>query len=235
MRNFKFSIITVVKNDPGNLEITLKSILDQECSNYELIVIDGNSGDETLKVLKKYRNNIDVLITEPDKGIYDAMNKGIKLANGEWLHFLNAGDSYFSKDVLNKIASFDTNVDCNLIYTLYEQQNSIIGANFSQSYFIRNMYCHQAIFYSRKLFNNSFFDETLTYCADYKHILQNWGKIIPVYIPEVTITYLGGGLSAKSENIYGLRKERFMSSLHADFSVIYKSMAIIYTFIRRII
>lgn len=86
------SIITVVYNDVLGIEKTLLSVIEQTALNFEFIVIDGKSVDGTLDVVKKYLDSIDILISEPDKGLYDAMNKGLSVASGKWIFFLNSRD-----------------------------------------------------------------------------------------------------------------------------------------------
>jgi len=93
MFQFKFSIITVVKNDEINLEKTIKSIIKQrELNDVEYIVIDGKSNDRTIEIINKYKKHINKFVSEPDKGIYDAMNKGINLSTGDIIGICNSGD-----------------------------------------------------------------------------------------------------------------------------------------------
>ena len=94
MKNKKklLSIITVVKNDVHNIEKTIKSIISQKNKKIEYIIIDGNSNDGTYQIINKYKKKIDKLVTEKDNGIYHAMNKGIKFANGKYIGFCNSGD-----------------------------------------------------------------------------------------------------------------------------------------------
>ena len=95
MEKNKISIITVVKNSSNTIEKTIKSVLAQEYSNLEYNIIDGESTDGTLEVIKKYKENISLFLSEKDNGIWDAMNKGIKLATGDLIGFLNSGDIYY--------------------------------------------------------------------------------------------------------------------------------------------
>jgi glycosyltransferase involved in cell wall biosynthesis len=101
--NFKISIITVVYNGKEYLEETIKSVIDQDFKDFEYIVVDGKSTDGTVDVIKKHEKYIDKWVSEKDRGIYDAMNKGSKSARGEYLYFLNAGDYFCDKNVLKKI------------------------------------------------------------------------------------------------------------------------------------
>lgn len=99
----KVSVITVVRNDKEHIESTLNSLFVQDYPNIEYIVIDGASTDGTLEILEKYRSKIDYLISEPDNGIYDAMNKGISLSYGDYIGFLNSGDEYADSRVFSTI------------------------------------------------------------------------------------------------------------------------------------
>jgi len=96
----KFSIITVTYNAAKVLEDTIQSIVTQTYKNLEYIIVDGGSTDETLDIIHKYQEHITTVISEPDQGLYDAMNKGIKLATGDYLCFLNAGDGLHEDDTL---------------------------------------------------------------------------------------------------------------------------------------
>mgnify|MGYP001202832770 CR=1 FL=1 len=102
MQKNLLSIITVVKNDEQNIQKTIKSIISQKNINYEYIIIDGKSTDNTLKKIRKYKSKINKIISKKDNGIYDAMNKGIKVANGDVIVFCNSGD-FFYKNSLQKV------------------------------------------------------------------------------------------------------------------------------------
>ena len=105
MDNPKISVVTVVYNSEALIENTVKSIINQSYSHIEYIVVDGGSTDGTIDILNRYKKNISTLISEPDHGIYDAMNKGIRLATGDFLVFINSGDKFSSHDILEKIFS----------------------------------------------------------------------------------------------------------------------------------
>ena len=122
----KISVITVVYNDKEGLEKTIQSVLSQTYGNVEYIVVDGRSTDGTVDVIKKYEQEIDIWVSEPDEGIYDAMNKGIKMASGEWLNFMNAGDVFYDENVLFKAFSIDIK-NKEFMYSDYWQSDKTDG------------------------------------------------------------------------------------------------------------
>ncbi len=112
MSQFKFSIITVVKNDEKNLEKTIKSILSQKnFDEIEYIIIDGKSNDNTFKIIDKYQKKIDKVISEADNGIYDAMNKGIKLSSGKIIGICNSGDTLYPDGIEHLKKKFNEDYD----------------------------------------------------------------------------------------------------------------------------
>jgi len=119
------SIVTVVYNDAKNIENTIVSVLNQNYPFIEYIVIDGNSTDGTVEIINKYSGKLACAISEPDSGIYYAMNKGVENASGEWIHFLNSGDTYCNPDILsaifnNKESCLTPSVSDGSRYTYYE-------------------------------------------------------------------------------------------------------------------
>lgn len=99
----KISVITVVRNDVAHIEQTMLSVLEQSYPNVEYIVIDGGSTDGTVDIIKKYADRLAYWVSEPDGGIYPAMNKGLKHATGEWVNFMNSGDSFADHRVLEDV------------------------------------------------------------------------------------------------------------------------------------
>ncbi|EHQ27836.1 glycosyltransferase family 2 protein [Mucilaginibacter paludis] len=110
----RLSIITIVYNNVRHIERTILSVLNQTYKNIEYIVIDGLSTDGTLDVINRYRDSIAVVVSEKDKGIYDAMNKGIEIATGDYILFMNSGDELFAADTVEKV--FATEPDADIYY-----------------------------------------------------------------------------------------------------------------------
>jgi len=110
----KISVVTVVKNRDSVIENTILSVLNQDYFNLEYVVVDGDSQDNTPSIIQKYISQIDKYIREPDQGIYDAMNKGAKVASGEWIIYINAGDYFYRSDSLSKLTNF-LNSDADVI------------------------------------------------------------------------------------------------------------------------
>lgn len=141
------SIITVVFNGKEHLEETILSVLNQTYDNIEYIIIDGASTDGTLDIIKKYEDKIDYWVSEKDKGIYDAMNKGINLANGEWLNFMNAGDKFYNDDTLEGVLKENIidQADCIYSNTIFSD-GSIFVCDIK-----KNRVIHQALIYKKDL------------------------------------------------------------------------------------
>ena len=118
----RLSIITIVYNNVADIERTLQSVINQSYKNIEYIVIDGGYTDGTLEILTKHKANIQQLVSEPDKGIYDAMNKGLALATGDYVLFMNSGDELFASDTVEKV--FASGDDADIYYGETEMINA---------------------------------------------------------------------------------------------------------------
>ncbi|OGH96489.1 MAG: hypothetical protein A2039_09085 [Candidatus Melainabacteria bacterium GWA2_34_9] len=170
----KISVITVCYNEAATIEKTLESIFNQTYQNIEFIVIDGGSTDGTLDIIEKYKDKIAYFVSEPDEGIYNAMNKGIKASSGEVLYFLNANDTLYSDDVLETVVSVFEKGNYDFVYgninLLYPEKNKIKKHNKDINYYtlLSLQICHQAIFYKKSLFDRfGLYDENFFIAADH--------------------------------------------------------------------
>ena len=149
----KISIITVCYNAEKVIENTILSVINQEYNNYEYIIIDGNSKDNTTEIIKKYSNRITYWISEADNGIYHAMNKGIKKSSGDYLIFMNAGDTFYNNKVLAEIFSENQSKDIISGIALTGNEKKWLPAkeiDLCLMYFYTTGLCHQATFIKKE-------------------------------------------------------------------------------------
>ncbi|MGE8377019.1 MAG: glycosyltransferase family 2 protein [Sphingobacterium sp.] len=166
--NSLVSIITVVFNGSHSIEKSIQSVLRQVNKNYQYIIIDGGSTDGTVDIIKVYRDKIHAFISEPDKGIYDAMNKAIGLANGRYLYFLGADDYLNDKFVtarLEKLASGDDDLIMGKVKYI---SGGIVSPRFNCMLFLHNSVHHQGTFYNSRCFENFRYDISYRLISDYE-------------------------------------------------------------------
>lgn len=199
------SIITVVYNGEEYLEETMQSVLNQSYENVEYIIIDGGSTDGTVEIIKKYECKISYWVSEQDAGIYDAMNKGIDLANGDWISFMNAGDVFYTKDTVSD--SFKVSVeDVDLIYgdveVLYPTFSRFQKAGSLQKLWTGMKFSHQAMFTKTSLLKKLKFNTIYKVTADFDFIYYLWSNNYKFkYLNLVISTVDSGGLSDLSRII----------------------------------
>ncbi|WP_150468046.1 glycosyltransferase family 2 protein [Francisella sp. SYW-9] len=203
------SVITVVYNAKELLEETILSVLNQSYQNVEYIIVDGGSTDGTLDIIKKYQDHINQYVSEPDHGIYDAMNKGIALAKGKWLNFMNAGDRFYSNDVLEKVFDQEFLQDINVVYGNTDIGHKIL--KYKPDLNLKDMalgmrLCHQSTFY--KLNDSIKYNLKYRICADQDFTMQYFklGKKSK-YLDIVISKYDLDGIS--SQNLNKILKEKF--------------------------
>ncbi len=207
----KVSIITAILNNKELIEDCINSVLNQPCQNIEYIVIDGGSTDGTLEIIKKYKDKISKWISEPDKGIYDGLNKGIRLATGDIVGFLHTDDFYAHDKVIETVVSNmeKYNVDScygDLLYVDKNNTNKIIRYWKSQPYrdglFKKGwMPPHPTFFVKKEVYEKyGYFNTDFKIASDYELMLRflHKYKISTCYIPEVLIKMRLGGASNRS-------------------------------------
>lgn len=201
------TIITVSYNAVKDIENTILSVLNQTYPNIEYIIIDGGSTDGTLDIIKKYQDKITYWVSEPDKGIYDAMNKGALKATGMWLNFMNAGDTFYNEQVLEEVFKDKDCDNADVIYGdvvyIHPDREDIRKAAPLKRIKVGIPFCHQSAFVKTKLQQKYLFDTTYKICADYNffHTLQKKGCSFK-YKEQIIAKYLAGGFSSNTIPLY---------------------------------
>ena len=170
------SIITINYNNREGLQRTIDSVLAQTWKDFEWIVIDGGSTDGSRELIEQYHKHFAYWCSEPDKGVYNAMNKGIARAKGEYLNFMNSGDTFYEEETLKKVFNKSRNAD-----VLYGDCMQVFGnrtelSRYPQCMELYALYgrpiCHQTMMIRSQLLKDSGYDESYRICADYKHSLE---------------------------------------------------------------
>jgi glycosyltransferase involved in cell wall biosynthesis len=214
------SVITVVYNGEATIEATIRSVVEQEYKGLEYIVIDGGSTDGTVAIIRKYESRISWWKSESDKGIYDAMNKGIELAKGDWINFMNAGDIFASNEVLNLFEGRVTDAD--VIYgdaiIQYPGFTTLWKKTALAEMWKRSPFCHQASFVKSSVMRKYKFDLAYRIGSDFDlfyRIYLDGGKFS--CIEKVICVYdLIDGISEKNRSLSLQEQKR--SVLEKNFS-----------------
>lgn len=214
------SIITIVYNDKKHIERTLLSVLNQNYAHIEYIVVDGGSTDGTLAILNQYASRFQTFISEQDQGIYDAMNKGLAHATGDYVLFMNSGDEIYSTDTLSNIFHANTNADIYYGETeMIDDWGNSLGRRRHKSPSVFNLasfkygmsVCHQAIYIKRSLCG--YYNLKYTLSADIEWIMRALEQAQSVVnTRQYVAKYLVGGMS-KAKHWQSL-KERFVIMVH---------------------
>jgi glycosyltransferase involved in cell wall biosynthesis len=192
------SIVLAVYNARDSIEKSILGILEQDYPKVELIVIDGASDDGTLDILETYMHSIQKLISEPDHGVYDAFNKGIQAAQGDWIYFIGAGDYFFEKTTISKV--FSKQPQGKFLYgnVLKGSRKKPYDGEFHKLKYCRKNICHQSIFYHRDLFQQiGTFDTKYPLLADWAFNIKCFSSrsANPTFIDIIIAAYEGGGIS----------------------------------------
>ena len=203
--NTLVSIVTVCYNAVATIEQTILSVINQTFTNIEYIIIDGGSNDGTVEIIKKYSKKITVWVSEPDKGIYDAMNKGIELATGQWINFMNSGDLFYNSNTLEDIFGNKV-INADIVYgdrfskcsfgEFYHKVDSLDKFNKFFPLF------HQSTFIKTEVAKNNKFNLNYKICADYNQLYQLYKNNYSFYyIPiGMSICECENGVSTIIEN-----------------------------------
>lgn len=227
----KISIITVCLDAKDTIEETFVSIISQTYKNFEYIIIDGASSDGTLEIIDKYKENISYLLSEPDKGVYEAMNKGLKKATGDFIFFLNANDTFYNEKVLEIVVRIlSENPDKKLLFgdvsRIYRDKKNLEKETYEKVkdvfYFINSNICHQCIFYHKSLFKQfGQYSNEYQIFADWdfntKCLVQN--RVPSLYVPILISQFQMGGICTdreKYKEIYKHENELIIKKYYSN-------------------
>lgn len=241
----KISIITVCYNSDKTIEDTLKSVVSQTYKDIEYIVIDGGSKDKTLDIINQYKIHIDFWVSEPDKGLYDAINKGIQKATGDFVGIINSDDVFYENDTIEKIAKYITeNPDLDAVTgdIIQHKNNRIIRKYSSEDWTpeklkIGFMPPHPSIFIKTNLFQQfGYYREDYKIGADYELIVRYFlkNKISYKYSGIITTSMAVGGASSSGLKSYKMiTKEIKKAFQHNDIK--YNSLKVKFRFLWKIL
>jgi glycosyltransferase involved in cell wall biosynthesis len=205
----KISIITVCYNAGSTLEDTIKSVINQDYENIEYILVDGKSSDNTSDILSKYEQNFDILISEKDNGIYDAINKGIRISTGEIIGILNADDVFYNSQIISLIAKAfksNPNINCTIGDIVFQNESNHIVRKYSSKNWSTakfewgympphpSFYCKRKIYFKYGLYNTNF-----KIAADYELLIRflEVNKTSFIYLPMIFVKMKVGGVSTR--------------------------------------
>lgn len=212
----KVTVVTAVLNDAGHIEQTILSVISQTDIEIEYIIVDGGSKDGTLELIGKYKDKISLLISEPDRGVYDAMNKGIKYSTGDFVYFLNSGDVLLNPSILSKIKLEELKEKNAIIYgNVIVAYGNIEALEKPRPFFNSKMkfkgigICHQSMFFPGELIRNEKYDLSYNIAADYDLAYRLWRKGTEFLYKDITIAKYdwGKGISSNPYKLLDVYRE----------------------------
>lgn len=241
----KISIITVCYNSAATIEKTILSVASQTYKNIEYIIVDGNSKDNTLGIIQNHQDKISKWISEPDTGLYDAMNKGVAMALGDIIGILNSDDTFNANTVIQDVVNFHirNNIDASVGNIMQHRENGKVVRIYSSKYWnpeklkIGFMPPHPSIFFKKNLFNKfGNYDLGFKIGADYELITRFFLKnnIKWKYSGITTTAMLVGGLSSSGSSSYKLITKEIQKALSMN-GVSYSSFKINMRFLWKIV
>ena len=212
----KVTVVTAVLNDAGHIEQTILSVISQTDIEIEYIIVDGGSKDGTLELIGKYKDKISLLISESDRGVYDAMNKGIKYSTGDFVYFINSGDVLLNPSILSKIKLEELKEKNAIIYgNVVVAYGNIEALEKPRPFFNSKMkfkgigICHQSMFFPGILIRNEKYDLSYKIAADYDLVYRLWRKGTEFLYRDITIAKYdwGKGISSNPYKLLDVYRE----------------------------
>ncbi|WP_246275903.1 glycosyltransferase family 2 protein [Methanolobus zinderi] len=199
-------MITACFNSEQFIEETIQSVLDQSYPDIEYIIVDGRSSDGTMEIVKRYEDSISKIISEPDEGVYDAMNKGIQNSTGDIIYFLNSGDHLHSKDTISNVIEMFSDDSVVTVYGNVRmigqdgQKKNVRGCRVTLNSLLYRRICHQALFVRKELFDElGLFSLELKLSADHEFIVRAFKKYPHglIYMDKTLAEYRDDGMSCR--------------------------------------
>jgi len=246
--SLKISIVTITYNSEKTIKDTIESVLSQTYKNIEYIIIDGSSSDRTIEMINSYGNKISKVISEKDDGIYDAMNKGLKLASGDVVGILNSDDVYFDDDTLEKVVEKfeEENIDSlygDLFYVSEDDLTDVVrywkSSIFQKGSFIKGWHpAHPTFFVKKEIYKKyGYFDLNMKVSADFELMLRFLEKynISTSYLSQTLVRMRVGGES--NGNIGNIIKgnKSILKAFDKNDITVNKFIYIFYRFIPKIV
>ena len=226
--NPSFSIIIPTYNSESSLKETLDSVLEQSFTDLEIILMDGGSKDITIAIAESYNDSRIKIYSEPDKGVYDAMNKGILKANGEWLYFIGSDDYLHAADVLQKVYDQLQKIKNHVLYgnviikgdAGWAKDGQIYNGKYTLQRLLRGNICHQAIFYRRSFLieNNLIYNLNYPIVADWDFNIQCRLKTSFTYLAIIVAVFNAGGISTGATN-----SDPFLDEIHHKYGHLFRT------------
>lgn len=226
--NPSFSIIIPTYNSESSLKETLDSILEQSFADFEIVLMDGGSKDHTIAVAESYNDIRLKIYSEPDNGVYDAMNKGITRSIGQWLYFIGSDDYLHAADVLQKVYHQLEKIKNNVLYgnviikgdAGWARDGQIYNGKYTLQRLLRGNICHQAIFYRRSFLidNNLIYNLNYPIVADWDLNIQCRLKTSFTYLNIIVAVFNAGGISTGTTN-----SDPFLNEIHQKYGHLFRS------------
>ena len=216
----KFSIITINYNNADGLDHTIESVISQSCADYEFIIIDGGSTDNSIDVIRKSEDKIDYWVSEKDAGIYNAMNKGASCAHGDYCIFMNSGDCFYNRAVLETINN--CNSDADIIvgkFSIDNNDNIISPPPLSGRLTFYLLYSgaipHQGAFIRTSLLHKHPYDENLRIASDWKFFIQSliFDNCTISFLDEYVAKFNMEGVSSSNPDLMKREKDMILSEM----------------------
>lgn len=234
----KFTIVTVTYNAVSTLEKTMLSVIGQKWADLEYIIIDGKSTDGTVELVQKYSKHIDYFISEPDRGVYDAMNKGLDAATGDFLLFLGGDDVLYDDNVLANVSQHIKDFGSVYYGNVYRDgHKDFYCGRFNKLKLAVKNICHQAIFYPRDIYKKHKYQLSYKLLAD--HVMNIWlyPKYRFIYMPVVVSVYSENGMSTNAidADFERDRKQIICESLGSFSYYYYKCRNLLKIFVKQVL